>query len=210
MTELARIRNFAIIAHIDHGKSTLADRIIERCGGLEAREMTSQVLELDGARARARHHHQGPDRAPALPGAGRRDLPVQSRRHAGPCRFRLRGQPQLARLRGLAAAGRRHPGRRGADARQRLSGDRRRPRDRAGAQQDRSAGGRARADPRAGRGHHRPRCQGRAPDLGQDRAGRRGRAGGDRPAAAAASGRRRTRRSRRSWSTAGTTPISAW
>jgi GTP-binding protein LepA len=45
MTELARIRNFAIVAHIDHGKSTLADRIIERCGGLEAREMTEQVLD---------------------------------------------------------------------------------------------------------------------------------------------------------------------
>jgi GTP-binding protein LepA len=45
MTDLARIRNFAIVAHIDHGKSTLADRIIERCGGLDAREMTSQVLD---------------------------------------------------------------------------------------------------------------------------------------------------------------------
>ena len=144
-----------------------------------------------GYRARARHHHQGTDRAAQLPGARRQGLRAQSHRHARPRRLRLRGQPLARRLRGLAAGGRRLPGGGGADARQRLPGDRQQPRDRAGAQQGRPAGGRAREGQAADRGGDRARRLGRDPDLGQDRTQCAGGAGSHRHAPAAAEGRPR-------------------
>src|ERR1700758_3969678 len=71
MFDQTHIRNFAIIAHIDHGKSTLADRLIEACGGLSAREMREQGLgnmEIERERGNTNKAQTLPLRSPAEDG----------------------------------------------------------------------------------------------------------------------------------------------
>jgi serine protease Do len=104
------LRNFAIIAHVDHGKSTLADRIIQICGGLDKREMEAQVLDSNpiererGITIKAQRVSRSPTRATA------RAYELNLIDTPGHVDFSYEVQPFAGRLRGRAAGRRRGQG----------------------------------------------------------------------------------------------------